>query len=123
MQINKEKIKSYAKTAWNYYVKWAYLKRHLKLFSLYIGAVSSIIIGISRLRVGINNNPDSASSFEIFIGENGWPEVCIILLVTIAFIVIAYMMEKKSYLAQAEHDYRKKMDASLQLPIIFSRRD
>ena len=106
MQINKEKIKSYAKTAWSYYAKWAFFRRHIKLFSLYIGAVGAITYGISGFRIRINHNPDSESVFEVINGSIGWPEVCIILLVTIAFIVIACMMERKSFLAQADTDYR-----------------
>lgn len=120
MQINKEKIISYAKTAWNYYVKWAYVKRHITLFTIYAGLVSGILIGISGFRANIRNTPESHSSFEVFIGENGWPEVCIVLIVTIAFIVVAYLMERKTYLAQAEYDYKKKMDAlfeSIKFPI------
>ena len=120
MQINWEKIKSYTKTAWSYYVKWAYVKRHITLFSIYAGLISTITIGISGFRASINNDPGSHSSFEVFIGENSWPEVCIILLVTIAFVVIAYLMERKSFLIKAEEDYRKKIDAlfdSIKFPI------
>lgn len=120
MQINWEKIKSYTITAWKYYVKWAYVKRHLTLFSMYVGVVSAITIGISGFRASIKNNPDNASSFELYIGENGWPEVCIIILVTIAFIVIAYLMERNTFLVQAKDDYRKKIDAlfdSIKYPI------
>lgn len=120
MQINWEKIKSYAKTAWSYYVKWAYVKRHITLFKIYAGLIGAITIGITGFRASINNDFESRSSFEVFIGENSWPQVCIILLVTIAFIVIAYLMEHKSFLVKAEENYRKKIDTlfdSIKYPI------
>ncbi len=111
MQINWEKTKSYAKTAWGYFVRWALLKRHLKLFSLYIGAVVTILGGLAGLRISLKNNPDRATTFEVFIGENGWPEVCLVFLVTIAFLVIVYFMERKPFLAKADDDYKKKLDS------------
>lgn len=103
--MNLEKVKSYVETAWKYYAKWAFVRRHITLFSMYLGAVSTITIGISGMRASIKNDPNSASSLEIFIGENGWPEVCIISLLTIALFVIAYFMERKSFLVHAENDY------------------
>lgn len=120
MQINWEKIKSYANTAWKYYAKWAFFRRHLKLFYWYLGTVGAITYGISGFRIRINHNPDSESVFEVISGSIGWQEVCIILLVTIAFIFIACLMEGKSFLAQAGDDYRKKIDAlfdSIKYPI------
>ena len=109
--MNREKIKSYVKTALKYYAKWAFFRRHLKLFYLYITTVGAITYGISGFRIKINHKPENESLFEVTNGQIGWPEVCIILLVTIAFIFIACMMERKSFLVQAENDYKGKLDA------------
>lgn len=111
MQINWEKIISYAKTAWTYYAKWAFLRRHLKLFALYLSTIGGITYGFSGFRINFGHNPNTDSFFEVTKGEIGWPEVCIILLVTIAFIFIGCLMELKPYLAQADVDYKNKLDA------------
>ena len=110
--MNKEKWLSYAKTAWNYYAKWAYVKRHLTLYTSYIGIVGAITYGISGFRIKISHDPESESLFEVVTGQIGWPEVCILFLVTIALLFIGCLMERKQFLAQAEADYSKsKLDA------------
>lgn len=109
--INWEKIKSYANTAWNFYAKWAYFRRHIKLFGLYIGLVTGLTYGVSALRVSISQNSGGETGIEVSTGSLGWPEVCVIVLVTIAYIVAMYFMERKTFLAQAEADYKKKLDA------------
>lgn len=111
MKFNKEKIKSYAATAWRYYAKWSYVRRHITLFSMYLATVGAVTYGISGFRVTFNNNPDRECLFEVTSGQIGWPEVCIILLVTIAFIFIGCLLEGKSYLSQAESEYNSKLDA------------
>ena len=68
---------------------------------------------MASFRIKINHDPNSESVFEVINGSIGWPEVCIILLVTIAFIFIACLMERKSFLVKAEEDYRKMIDAAL----------
>lgn len=109
--INWEKIKSYANTAWNFYAKWTYFRRHIKLFGLYIGLVTGLTYGVSALRISINHNQGSEIGLEVTTGSLGWPEVCVIILVTIAYIVAMYFMERKTFLAQADADYKKKLDA------------
>lgn len=111
MLINREKIWTYAKTAWNYYVKWSYIKRHITLFYFYITAVTSITIGVTGFKVKINHNLDNESFFEAFFNEIGWQEVWIVLFVTIAYIVTLFFVDRKSFLALADADYKKKLDA------------
>jgi hypothetical protein len=116
MQLNKEKIKSYAKTAWKYYANWAYFWRHVKLFGMYIVIVSGLTYGISTLRINISHNSGSETGLEVTTGSLGWPEVCVIILVTIAYIVVMYLMERKPFLSQADADYKNDLDA------LFNRR-
>ena len=110
MRINNEKIKSCVKVAWKYYVKWAYLKRHSKLFLAYLSTVCGITLGISGFRIDFNKNPNSESFFEIVYGQIGWPEVCIAFLITIAFIFVGCLMEWKEFLNQVETDYTQKIN-------------
>lgn len=109
--MNWEKIKSYAATAWKYYVRWAFIRRHITMLSMYFGAVGGIVWGLSEVHAKVEHNPDTVSSFKLLIGGNGWPEVCIIALLTLAFIAMLYLTEHKPFLAQAEEEYKNKLDA------------
>lgn len=109
--INWEKIKSYTHTAWKFYARWTYFRRHIKLFGMYIALVSGLTYGVSALKISISHNSSNDTGLEVTTGSLGWPEVCVIILVTIAYIVAMFFMERKTFLAQAEADYKRKLDA------------